>query len=150
LDLYGARIVAALAQRGVKGKHFIIDTVENGQPYMPQDVPGKGINDATRCHGKIQKACQRIGIAPTTNVASPKWHLGAAATKDAKRYCDAYVWSGQPWNIDGGPFLKKYALWLAANPEYRLPTPTTPTTTQTTTTGTSTGATSTQQTVTGP
>ncbi len=147
-DQYGASIVAELAKRGVKGKHFIVDTDENGQPYMPRDVRprGKGLNDTPRCHGRIQTVCQRTGIPPTTNVASPRWHLGATASRDARRYCDGYIWSGQPWNIDGGPFLKKYALQLAANSEFRLTTQ--PTTTQTTTQQTTTQQTTTQQTTT--
>ena len=122
-DVYGASIVAALAKQGVKGKRFIVDTVENGQPYMPRNVgQGKGLNDTPRCHAGVKTPCQRLGIPPTTNVASPQWDLSAAASKDARLYCDGYVWSGQPWDIDGGPFLKKYALWLAANSKYRLTT----------------------------
>jgi endoglucanase len=117
-DKFGAQVVADMAKLGVKGKHFIVDTDENGQPYKPDDVPGRGINDAPRCHGRIQTACQRTGIPPTTNVASSRWQLGAAASKDAKRYCDGYVWSGQPWDIDGGPFQPQYALQLAGNGEY--------------------------------
>jgi endoglucanase len=153
-DTYGASIVAALAKQGVRGKHFIVDTVENGQPYMPRNVGrGKGLNDTPRCHPGVNKTpCQRLGILPTTNVASPQWRLSATAAKDARRYCDGYVWSGQPWDIDGGPFLKKYALWLAANSKYRLtkqPTKTHTTTTQTTATQTS-SQTTTQQTVTSP
>lgn len=144
-DVYGAQIVAALAKQGVGGKHFIVDTVENGQPYMPRDVGhGKGLNDTPRCHPGISAPCQRLGIPPTTNVTSSRWQLSAAALKAARLYCDAYVWSGQPWDIDGGPFLKKYALWLAANSKYPLtaqPTPTRTAATQTT---------STQPTVTSP
>jgi endoglucanase len=117
-DKFGAQVVADLAKLGVKGKHFIVDTDENGQPYKPDQVPGRGINDAPRCHGRIQTACQRTGIPPTTNVASSRWQLGATASKDAKRYCDGYVWSGQPWDIDGGPFQPQYALQLAGNGEY--------------------------------
>jgi endoglucanase len=117
-DEFGAKIVAALAKRGVRGKHFIVNTDENGQPYRPSQVPGRGINDAPMCHGAIQTACQRTGIPPTANVASPLWNLGATASKDAKLYCDAYVWSGLPWDVDGGPFNRQYALWLAANGEY--------------------------------
>jgi endoglucanase len=141
-DTYGASIVAALAKQGVRGKHFIVDTVENGQPYMPRNVGrGKGLNDTPRCHAGVSKTpCQRLGIPPTTNVASPQWRLSATAAKDARLYCDGYVWSGQPWDIDGGPFLKKYALWLAANSKYRLTGQ--PTKTQTT------PQTTTQQTVT--
>ncbi len=117
-DKFGAQVVAELAKFGVKGKHFIVDTDENGQPYKPDQVPGRGINDAPRCHGRIQTACQRTGIPPTTNVTSSRWHLGATASKDAKRYCDGYIWSGQPWDIDGGPFQLQYALWLAENGKY--------------------------------
>ena len=143
-DVYGAQIVAALAKQGVKGKHFIVDTVENGQPYMPRNVGrGKGLNDTPRCHAGVKTPCQRLGIPPTTNVAAPQWGLSATASKDARLYCDGYVWSGQPWDIDGGPFLKKYALWLAANSKYRL-------TTQPTKTQTITQQTITQQTVTSP
>jgi endoglucanase len=121
-DEYGTKIVAALAKFGVRGKHFIVNTDENGQPYKPEDVAGKGINDAPVCHNQIQTACQRTGIPPTINVASPQWHLNTKTTQDAKRYCDAYVWSGQPWDIDAGPFQPKRALWLAENEKYTPPT----------------------------
>jgi hypothetical protein len=117
-DVFGTKVVAALAKRGVRGKHFIVDTDQNGQPYKPSDVPGKGINDAPVCHGRIQTACQRTGIPPTADPASPLWQLGAEASKDAKLYCDGYVWSGRPWAKDGGPFVPQWALWLAANGEY--------------------------------
>ena len=117
-DLFGAQVVAALAKRGVTGKHFIVDTVENGQPYKPYQVATRGINDAPMCHGQIQTACQRTGIPPTTDVASPLWDLGAKASAAAKLYCDGYVWSGRPWDIDGGPFNLQNAFWLAANGEY--------------------------------
>ena len=117
-DLFGARVIAELAKRGVTNKHFIVNTDENGQPYKPYQVRGRGINDAPACHGRVQTACQRTGIPPTTDVASPLWHLGAAASNAAKLYCDAYVWSGRPWDIDGGPFSLQNALWLAGNGQY--------------------------------
>jgi endoglucanase len=117
-DEFGARVIAALAKLGVRGKHFIVNTDENGQPYKPYQVKGKGINDAPICHGQIQTACQRIGIPPTINVASTRWRLGTEAAQDAKRYCDGYVWSGQPWDVDAGPFLPQRALWLAENGAY--------------------------------
>jgi endoglucanase len=119
-DRYGANVVTALAKMGVPGKHFIVDTDENGQPYRPYQVPGKKtkINDTPMCHGKIQTACQRTGILPTTNVASPKWNLSRPAMIAAERYCDGYVWSGRPWNKDAGPFQPRNALWLAGNGEY--------------------------------
>ncbi len=118
-DVFGAKIVAALARLGVRGKHFIVNTDQNGQPYKPHQLNGRGINDAPRCHGRIQSVCQRTGILPTVNVASPRWRLGPVAARDARRYCDGYVWVGQPWAIDGGPFVPQYALWLAENGKYR-------------------------------
>lgn len=118
-DQFGARVVADLAKLGVKGKHFIVDTDENGESYgYGQLRPGTRINLAPICHGRFQTVCQRTGIPPTTNVASPRWNLGSAATKAAKQYCDGYVWSGRPWDIDAGPFVRQYALWLAANGQY--------------------------------
>lgn len=117
-DVFGAQVVSALAKRGVKGEHFIVNTDENGQPYKPYEVPGRAINDAPMCHGRIQTVCQRTGIPPTTNVASPRWHLATQASTDARRYCDGYVWSGRPWDIDNGPFVEQYALWLAENGKY--------------------------------
>jgi hypothetical protein len=45
------------------------------------------------------------------------------AAKDAERYCDGYVWSGRPWDLDAGPFDLQDALWLAENSEYALPGP---------------------------
>jgi endoglucanase len=117
-DRFGAQVVAALAKRGVRGKHFIVDTDENGQPYKPDQVRGRAINDTPACHARIQRVCQRTGIPPATDVASAWWHLGTAASKAAKRYCDGYVWSGRPWDFDAGPFDLQNALWLAENGEY--------------------------------
>jgi endoglucanase len=117
-DKFGAQVVAALAKLGVTGKHFIVDTDENGQPYEPDQVPGKAINNTPMCHDQIQTVCQRTGIPPTTNVESSQWHLGTLASKAAKRYCDGYVWSGRPWDINAGPLSLQNALWLAANGEY--------------------------------
>jgi endoglucanase len=122
-DEFGARVVAALAKLGVKGKHFIVNTDENGQPYKPYEVTGRAINDAPICHGQVQTVCQRTGIPPTTNVASPQWHLGSTASNDAERYCDGYVWSGRPWDLDGGPFNLQNALWLAQSGEYPTTAP---------------------------
>jgi endoglucanase len=118
-DVFGAKVIADLNKMGVKGKHFIVDTDENGQSYGPAELrPGTRINLAPICHGRFQTICQRTGIPPTTNVASPRWDLGAVASKDAKKYADGYVWSGRPWDIDAGPFVLQYALWLSVNGEY--------------------------------
>jgi hypothetical protein len=117
-DVFGAEVVTALAQLGVKNKHFIVDTDENGTPYKPDQVPGRNINLVPPCHGSRQAVCQRTGIPPTAKPASPLWNLGPTAREDAARYCDGYVWSGRPWDIDAGPYDSQDAMWLAGNGEY--------------------------------
>jgi endoglucanase len=117
-DLYGAQVVMDLAKLGVPGKHFIVNTDENGQPFKPDQVTHRAINNAPACHGKFQSVCQRTGIPPTTNVGAIGWHLGPQASAAAKRYCDGYVWTGRPWDHDAGPFDLTSALWLAGNGEF--------------------------------
>ena len=118
-DDFGAKVVAALAKLRREGQALHRQHRRERTAIQTRRCQrGNAINDAPRCHGRIQTACQRTGIPPTINVASPRWHLGTEAARDAKRYCDGYVWSGQPWDIDAGPFVPQYALWLAENGEY--------------------------------
>lgn len=114
---YGAQLVAALAADGVSGKHFVVDTDENGQPYLAGQVSG-GSNDTPRCSTPTQTLCQRTGIPPTTDVADPRWHLPPASAAIAAADADAYVWSGQPWAHNGGGFSLQFALDLGANGEF--------------------------------
>ncbi len=114
---YGAAIVAALHADGVTGKHFIINTDENGQPYLAGQVSGES-NDTPRCSTPTQTLCQRTGIPPTTDVANAEWRLPAAAAEIAGSDADAYVWSGQPWAVNGGGLNMTFALELGANGEY--------------------------------
>ncbi|MBO0769339.1 MAG: glycoside hydrolase family 6 protein [Solirubrobacterales bacterium] len=114
---YGGQVVDSLKHRGVDNKHFVLNTDENGQPYGSKQVHGNS-NDTPMCHGKIQRVCQRTGVPPTTDVANRAWHLSRSAGRIAKRDADAYVWSGRPWNVNGGPFRVDWALELARNGEY--------------------------------
>jgi endoglucanase len=114
---YGAQIVAYLDSHGVTGKHFLVNTAQNGQPYLAGQVSGPS-NDTPRCASRAQTLCQRTGIPPTTDVANPRWHLSVRDAAIAKREVDAYVWASQPWNVNGGPFTLSYALKLAANGKY--------------------------------
>ncbi len=60
---YGAQIVAALSADGVPGKHFILNTDQNGQPYLAGQVKSES-NDTPRCTSRSQTLCQRTGIPP--------------------------------------------------------------------------------------
>lgn len=114
---YGAQIVSYLNGHGVTGKHFIVNTAQNGQPYLAGQVSGNS-NDTPRCATRRQTLCQRTGIPPTTDVANPRWHLSPGDAAIARGDVDAYVWASDPWNANAGPFSLGYALKLAANGEY--------------------------------
>jgi endoglucanase len=114
---YGAQIVSYLNSHGVRGKHFLVNTAQNGQPYLAGQVSGPS-NDTPRCASRTQTLCQRTGIPPTTDVTNPRWHLSRADAAIAKRDVDAYVWASQPWDVNGAGFNFSFALNLAANGKY--------------------------------
>ena len=114
---YGAQIVSYLDSHGVTGKHFLVNTAQNGQPYLAGQVSVPS-NDTPRCHSRTQTLCQRTGIPPTTDVANPRWRLSRADAAIAKREVDGYVWASQPWNVNGGGLNLSFALKLAANGKY--------------------------------
>ena len=114
---YGAQIESYLQSRGITGKRFIVNTTQNGSPYLAGQVSVES-NDTPRCATPHQTLCQRTGIPPTTDVTNPRWHLSAGDAAIAGRYVDAYVWASDPWNSNAGPFSLGYALKLGANGEY--------------------------------
>ena len=117
---FGARIVAALAQRGITGTHFVVDTSDNGRGFsgeqyrrvVPQSVP---INWAPMCRTAAQRLCVALGIPPTTDVADPRWGLPAHIARLAARHVDAYLWIDRPWLFrQTAPFRVDHAVLLAA------------------------------------
>jgi hypothetical protein len=117
---WGAAINRDLAAAGARDKHFVINTDENGTPYLAGQVPGGGArsNYTPRCSHPGQQVCQRLGIPPTTDVANRRWHLTAADRGIAAAQADAYLWLGRPWMVNAGPFSLPYALALGANGLY--------------------------------
>jgi endoglucanase len=117
---WGAQINRALAAAGARDKHFVINTDENGTPYLAGEIPGGGAasNYTPRCSHPGQQLCQRLGIPPTTDVASPRWHLTGADRRIATAQVDAYMWLGRPWMVNAEPFSLRYALTLGANGLY--------------------------------
>jgi hypothetical protein len=117
---WGAQINRALGAAGARDKHFVINTDENGTPYLAGQIPGGGAasNYTPRCSYPSQRLCQRLGIPPTTNVASGRWGLSGADRRIAASQVDAYMWLGRPWMINAGPFSLRDALTLGANGAY--------------------------------
>jgi endoglucanase len=111
---YGARLVQALAKAGIRGTHFVVNTAENGSGFLNGDYPGDA-NHPRVCSTRHDRLCVTLGIPPTTQVASPRWHLSGADASLASRYVDAYLWAGRPWLGDAGQFERQRALGLAAS-----------------------------------
>ncbi len=117
---WGAAINRTLAADGARDKHFVVNTDENGSPYLAGQIPGGGArsNYTPRCSRPGQQLCQRLGIPPTTDVANRRWRLSAADRAIAARQVDAYLWLGRPWMVNAGPFSLRFALTLGANGLY--------------------------------
>jgi endoglucanase len=117
---WGAQINRALGAAGARDKHFVINTDENGTPYLAGQIPGGGArsNYTPRCSHPGQHLCQRLGIPPTTDVANRRWRLSGVDRRTAAAQVDAYMWLGRPWMVNAGPFSLRYALTLGANGLY--------------------------------
>jgi endoglucanase len=111
---YGARLVRALAKAGIRGKHFVVNTAENGAGFLNGDYPGD-VTHPRVCSSPHDRLCVTLGIPPTTQVASPRWHLSGADASLAFHYVDAYVWAGRPWLGNAGQLEFQRALALAAS-----------------------------------
>jgi endoglucanase len=96
---YGMQVAKALARRGYKDKHFIVDTAENGSPFNYHHLTAAGsAGSVPACQSLGHPSlCQTFGIPPTWQVALPEWKLGGHYAALAQKYVDGYVWFGRPW-----------------------------------------------------
>jgi endoglucanase len=115
---FGAEVSARLARSGLPGKHFVINTAENGVPWKYWQYHGNHLNPRT-CRSPRDRLCMTLGAPPTWNVTNPRWGLPRAARRIAAKLCDAFLWIGRPWLYAGAnPFLEKQALALARSTPY--------------------------------
>jgi endoglucanase len=121
---FGARIVEALAARGITDKHFVVDTADNGRGFSGKQYrrvhpPSVSINHAKMCETATERLCVALGIPPTTDVANPRWGLPAAVRRLAARHVDAYLWVNRPWLLHQiAPFRVDFAEALADQNPY--------------------------------
>jgi len=100
--LYGRGLVRRLAAHGVPRKHVVIDTADNGRPYVrPQwDTvhPRHDWENGWPCTSNRQRVCWALGAPPTWKVGNRSLNrLPERYQPVAKRYVDAYLWFGRPW-----------------------------------------------------
>lgn len=98
---YGRQLVAALAKAGVPGRHFVVDTADNGRPFTYPEYwakhPHGDYNNAETCRTRSERRCNTLGVPPTADVANSRWGLTDIQRKQAARWVDGYLWFGRPW-----------------------------------------------------
>lgn len=116
----GTAIVEELAARGITGKHFVVNTSGNGNPFPFGTYTGPDPDNAFVCQSPSDhRTCVTLGIPPTADVANPAWGLSEQARTDAREYADGYLWFGRPWlNRQNYPFVMQRALDLARSTPY--------------------------------
>ena len=118
--IFGSQIVGALARRGIRGRHFVINTAANGSPfkYVRYYRHHRG-GDPPTCGDTRSRVCVTLGIPPTTDTADPRWGLSARGRQIAARYADAYLWESRPWLRNGAyPFELHRALSMASSTRF--------------------------------
>lgn len=106
---YGEGIVAALAQQGVPGRHFVIDTADNGRPFTWGQFhvkhPHGDFNNANVCRTTTEIRCDTLGLPPTPVTDGTS--------------VDGYLWFGRPWLYrQSDPFQMGRALAVARTTPY--------------------------------
>ncbi len=122
----GKAIQRRLGQLGIPNKHFVIDTADNGHGFTFNQYrsrhPGSDVTNPLVCKTRSQRVCETLGIPPTSDVASSRWHIPAALAAYARNWVDAYLWYNRPWlDHAASPFLLSRALPLARTTPYRGP-----------------------------
>lgn len=120
---YGAEVSAQLAARGLPGKHFVVDTSQNGRPFTHAQwearTKGQPFDNAATCRTPRQERCVTLGIPPTTAVGAARWGLPVDVRVLAAIHVDAFVWAGRPWlHRQSQPFDRKRALAVARTTPY--------------------------------
>ena len=111
---FGTQVVAELAKRGVRGKHFVINTSSNGRGFNFGDARGSHPDNAKVCTTTTERTCVTLGIPPTTDVADQRWGLSPKRATQAAAHVDAYLWIGRPWLfMQADPFVASRALAMA-------------------------------------
>ncbi|WP_341925683.1 glycoside hydrolase family 6 protein [Nocardioides psychrotolerans] len=121
---YGAEVVAGLADRGLPGKHFVVDTTQNGRPFTHAQWEarplGQPFDDAATCRTPTGRRCVTLGIPPTADVTTAAWGLSSRVRALAAEHVDGFVWTGRPWlHQQSQPFDLGRALAVARTTPYQ-------------------------------
>jgi endoglucanase len=115
---FGKAIVGRLAAAHLSGRHFVINTAQNGRPFTYQQFHGASYDNAPVCTGPSARRCVALGIPPTWQVSDRRWGLSSRLRAAASRYVDGFLWIGRPWLVNqADPFSLSRTVALArSNP----------------------------------
>ncbi len=113
---YAARLSAALTKAGIRGRHAVIDTADNGTPFTWSQWNARWgeryratgneyyqFDNTPTCGSRTEQVCQTLGHKPTWNpVDAEAAKLGLGTDKpglrrQARVYVDGYLWFGRGW-----------------------------------------------------
>lgn len=116
--VFARKVSKKLAAMGIRNKHAILETSDNGHPFHGSEINPKGSQytqpgEIPPCKTRTQKTpCTALGVPPTTDVDNPAWGLKSSVGAIAAKYVDAYLWVSRPWLPDQGEGGTKFS------PEY--------------------------------
>ena len=120
---YGTRVAQQLARIGVPGRHFVVDTADNGRGFTwPQywhKHPHGDFDNAEPCRDRAESVCDTLGVPPTHDVAEARWGLDPGQLAEAADLVDGYLWFGRPWLYrQAAPYRQDRALQVARTTPY--------------------------------
>lgn len=120
---HGAEVLAALARRGIQGKHFVIDTADNGRPFTYSQFyrrhPHGFFDNSWTCKKPTSTVCNALGVPPTWQVTSTALPLSTGQRAEAASDVDGFLWFGRPWLINQAtPFSRSKAISAAMYSPY--------------------------------
>jgi hypothetical protein len=112
---HGAAIVQGLAAAGIGGKHFVIDTADNGRPFTYSQFyrrhPHGFFDNSAPCKKPTATVCNALGVPPTWRVTSTALPLTATEQAEAAADVDGFLWFGRPWlKNQATPFQRHKAI----------------------------------------
>ena len=114
--LYADAIINRLDRVGIKARHAVLDTADNGQAFTYREYfakhPRGDFDNAEVCRSRSEHRCDTLGHPPTPYIRAIK---GTRATN-----IDGYLWFGRPWLYrQAAPWRFDRAVALARTTPYR-------------------------------
>lgn len=122
---FASKVSSALSRAGIRGKHAVIDTADNGTPFTWAQWNARWgdrfrstgnelyqFDNTPTCRSRTELVCETLGPRPTARIQGTL----------ARQYVDAYLWFGRGWRWmqQGGndPYTKGRSIRMATYTRY--------------------------------